>query len=229
MLRYVYGHDLVRYPQLADSMFRDRAEQFATRLGWAVTVDGHGHERDAYDALDPLYVIWEAPDGSHGGSMRFLPTTGRTMVNDHFAHIAGARIDSPFIWECTRFCISPRATGPVARKAAAALVLGAGEVMERAQLQHFVGVFDPRMERIYRLYGVEPDVIGGRGAGPHRRRPVGDAGLRLAAYPLPPRDRPGDLSALGGAILRLGGCHGAGAEIRLTPDGRALSPRSAPG
>ena len=182
MLRYVYGHDLVRYPQLADSMFRDRAEQFAARLGWAVTVDGHGHERDAYDALDPLYVIWEAPDGSHGGSMRFLPTTGRTMVNDHFAHIAGARIDSPFIWECTRFCISPRATGPVARKAAAALVLGAGEVMERAQLQHFVGVFDPRMERIYRLYGVEPDVIGTAGEGADRIG-VGLWEMQDAAWP----------------------------------------------
>ena len=33
--------------------------------------------------LNPLYVIWEIPDGSHGGSMRFLPTSGRTMVHEH--------------------------------------------------------------------------------------------------------------------------------------------------
>jgi acyl homoserine lactone synthase len=168
MLRYLYGHDLHRFPRLADTMFRDRAAQFHGRLGWQVSVDAAGHERDEYDALDPLYVIWESPDGTHGGSMRFLPTTGRTMVNEHFAHLTdGVRIESPFIWECTRFCVSPRANGPAARRAAASLVLGAGEVMAKAGLEHFVGVFDPRMERIYRLYGVEPCVIGtaGEGAG----------------------------------------------------------------
>ncbi|MEM0937292.1 MAG: acyl-homoserine-lactone synthase [Pseudomonadota bacterium] len=166
MLRYVYGHDLARFPRLADTMFRDRAEQFSARLGWEVKVDAQGHERDAYDALDPLYVLWEAADGSHGGSMRFLPTVGRTMVNDHFMHLTGGvRIESPLIWECTRFCVSPRATGPSARKAAAALVLGAGELMARAALEHYVGVFDARMERIYRLYGVDPEVIGAAGEG----------------------------------------------------------------
>ena len=190
MLRYVYGHDLARFPRLADTMFRDRAEQFHARLGWDVTVDARGHERDAYDGLDPLYVIWEAPDGSHGGSMRFLPTTGRTMVNDHFAHLTGGvRIESPLIWECTRFCVSPRAEGRAARKAAAALVLGAGEVMARAGLAHFVGVFDSRMERIYRLHGVEPDVIGTAGDGADR--------IGLGLWEMKPDAWPKTLARLG--------------------------------
>ena len=89
MLRYVYADDIHHFPRLADSMFRDRADQFATRLGWDVQVDGHGHERDDYDALNPLYVIWEGPDGRHRGSMRFLPTTGRTMINEHFTDVLG--------------------------------------------------------------------------------------------------------------------------------------------
>jgi len=166
MLRYVYGHDLHRFPRLAHTMFTDRAEQFRARLGWEVHVDAQGFETDEYDALDPLYVIWEAADGTHGGSMRFLPTVGRTMINDHFAHLTGGvRIESPLIWECTRFCISPRATGTAARMTAGALVLGAGEMMARAALEHYVGVFDARMERIYRHYGVEPDVIGTEGEG----------------------------------------------------------------
>lgn len=165
MLRYVYGHSLSKFPVLRDTMFRDRAEQFADRLGWDVEVDAKGHERDQYDALNPIYVIWELADGTHGGSMRFLPTVGQTMINDHFAHLTdGVRIESPLIWECTRFCISPRAD----RRAAAALVLGAGELMDNFQLSHFCGVFDPRMERIYRLYGVEPDVIGAAGEGADR-------------------------------------------------------------
>lgn len=165
MLRYIYGHDLGKYPLLSNTMFRDRAEQFKSRLGWDVTVNGTGHERDEYDEMDPLYVIWEQKDGSHGGSMRFLPTVGRTMVNDHFSHLSdGVHIESPLIWECTRFCLAPRAD----RRASAALVLGAGEVMTQFHLEHFVGVFDPRMERIYRLMGLEPDVIGTAGTGMDR-------------------------------------------------------------
>ena len=71
----------------------------------------------------------------------------------------GHKFESPLIWECTRFCLGENAD----RKTAAALVLGAGEIMERFSLEHFVGVFDPRMERIYRMYGVRPDVIATHG------------------------------------------------------------------
>lgn len=162
MLRYIYGRDLGRFPKLSKSMFQDRAAQFADRLGWQVTVDAKGEERDEYDALDPLYVIWEQPDGRHGGSMRFLPTLGRTMIAEHFSHLtAGISISSPLIWECTRFCLAPKAS----KGASAALVLGAGELMEAFHLSHFIGVFDGRMQKIYRRLGVRPDVIGHEGEG----------------------------------------------------------------
>lgn len=162
MIRYIYGNDLTRYPALARDMFRDRACQFKDRLGWDVSVNQSGEERDEYDALNPLYVIWENADGSHGGSMRFLPTTGRTMVNDHFIHLTdGVRIESPFIWECTRFCLARGAAAHVA----AALMLAGGEIMQNFDVQHFVGVFDARMVRIYRRIGASPDVLGSQGAG----------------------------------------------------------------
>lgn len=162
MLRYLYANDLHRVPRLAESMFTDRAAQFKTRLGWEVTVNDAGEERDQYDDLNPLYVIWERPDGRHGGSMRFLPTTGQTMVNEHFAFLNhGHPITSPLIWECTRFCLSPGAD----RRAAPALALGAGELMAAFGLEHFVGVFDARMERIYARMGLVPAVLGRSGAG----------------------------------------------------------------
>lgn len=165
MLRYIYGHDLHHHPQLARAMFRDRADQFRTRLGWEVEVDEQGEERDQYDALDPLYVIWQEPDGSHGGSMRFLPTTGRTMVNEIFGHLTGgAPIASPLIWECTRFCLARGAGSHVA----AALMLGGGEIMQGFGIRHFVGVFDARMVRIYRMIGASPQVLGSEGAGRDR-------------------------------------------------------------
>lgn len=164
MLRYLYADQLASHPRLAQSMFADRATQFAGRLGWPVTVDAKGEERDLYDSLNPLYVIWEEPGGRHGGSMRFLPTTGRVMVNDIFAHLTGGAITSPLIWECTRFCLAPEA-GP---RVAAALMLGGGEIMARFGVRHFVGVFDARMVRIYRAIGASPEVLGSTGEGRDR-------------------------------------------------------------
>ena len=162
MLRYLYADQLEDYPALCASMFRDRADQFAHRLGWDVQVDELGWERDDYDALNPLYVIWQRPDGTHGGSMRFLPTTGQTMVRDHFGNLtAGADITSPLIWECTRFCLARGAAPQVA----GALMLAGGELMRGFSLTHFVGVFDARMVRIYRMIGSSPTVLGSSGKG----------------------------------------------------------------
>ncbi|MEX0368256.1 MAG: acyl-homoserine-lactone synthase, partial [Ruegeria sp.] len=89
MLRYIYADELHKYPKLREGMFRDRADQFKTRLGWDVHINEQGEERDQYDDLNPLYVIWEEEDGSHGGSMRVLPTTGPVMINDVFGHLTG--------------------------------------------------------------------------------------------------------------------------------------------
>ena len=161
MLRYIYASDLDGQSKLARTMFRDRADQFKTRLGWDVTVDSQGFERDEYDNLNPLYVIWEEPDGSHGGSMRFLPSTGRTMVNEHFGDLISGSIVSPLIWECTRFCLTRGAGAHVA----AALMLGGGEIMQNFGIEHFVGVFDARMVRIYRMIGASPEVLGSSGTG----------------------------------------------------------------
>ncbi|MEO0938159.1 MAG: acyl-homoserine-lactone synthase [Pseudomonadota bacterium] len=162
MLRYVYARDLHAFPLLSETMFKDRADQFKTRLGWDVTVDARGFERDQYDALNPLYVIWEEADGTHGGSMRFLPTTGRTMVNEHFSDVmGGGTVRSGKIWECTRFCLARGASSHVA----AALMLGGGELMQNFGVEHFVGVFDARMVRIYRMIGSSPDVLGSTGTG----------------------------------------------------------------
>ena len=162
MLRYIYANELDQHAKLARTMFEDRADQFQTRLGWEVSVDAAGQERDEYDDLNPLYVIWENPDGSHGGSMRFLPTTSRVMVNDVFGHLTGGvDICSPFIWECTRFCLSRDAGSNVA----AALMLAGGEIMTGFGIEHFVGVFDARMVRIYRAIGSSPEVLGSQGTG----------------------------------------------------------------
>lgn len=162
MIRYLYGTELDTYPVLKHSMFRDRAWQFKERLNWDVRIDDAGEERDEYDALNPLYVIWQQPDGTHGGSMRLLPTLGQTMVNDHFLHLTdGVAIKSPLIWECTRFCLSPKSNP----RTAAALMLAGGEVMQGFGVEHYVGVFDARMVRIYSRIGSSPEILGTEGSG----------------------------------------------------------------
>ncbi|MEM6897772.1 MAG: acyl-homoserine-lactone synthase [Pseudomonadota bacterium] len=165
MIRFIYADQLSAFPKLKRTMHEDRAWQFKDRLGWDVRVDSRGWEVDEYDALNPLYVIWERPDGSHGGSMRLLPTTGKTMVNDHFVHLTeGVRIQSPEVWECTRFCLSP--DGPA--NAAAALMLAGGEILQGFGLMSYVGVFDARMVRIYARIGSSPEVLGSQGRGRER-------------------------------------------------------------
>lgn len=162
MIRFLYADQLAAHEKLAHAMFVDRARQFKDRLGWDVTVDSSGEERDQYDMLNPLYVIWEEPDGSHAGSMRFLPTTGRTMTNEHFLHLTdGVPVQSPLIWECTRFCLT---TGAQPRIAAALMLAGA-ELMRGHGVEHFLGVFDAPMERVYRHIGASPEVLGSAGTG----------------------------------------------------------------
>lgn len=162
MLRYIYGRELKTEAKLRASMHKDRADQFQRRLGWEVTVDQHGWEIDEYDTDDTLYVIWVMPDGTHGGSMRFLPMSGRTMVIDHFPTLLGEhKVNMPSIWECTRYCLREG----VPSRVAAALMLGGGELMRAYGLTHLLGVFDARMIRIYRMIGSSPQVLGSSGTG----------------------------------------------------------------
>lgn len=159
MLTFLHAQDLDARPLLRDTMFRDRAEQFRNRLGWPVSVDAKGWEQDEYDAENPLYVIWERADGRHGGSARFLPTTGRTMVNDHFLHLTdGVAFRNEGMWECTRFCLAPGAEARVAP----ALMLGGAELMRAFSLSHLLGVFDAFMTRVYSRIGAVPEVLGSR-------------------------------------------------------------------
>lgn len=164
MLTYLYADQLINKPKLYNSMFQDRAWQFRQRLKWDVDVDDTGFERDEYDDMNPLYAIWQKPDGTHGGSMRAMPTSRRCMVNEHFANITGRKISDPKIWESTRFCLSPD-LGEQAGRISAALMLAGCEIGLGLNLDRAVGVFDPRMVRIYRRLGWPPEILGATGKG----------------------------------------------------------------
>ena len=156
MIRFIYGFNLFRESEVAKSMFRHRADQFRTRLNWDVHVDRDGFERDYYDTLNPMYVIVTSERGDHLGSMRFLPTIGRTMLNDHFSGLyRGQAIQSPATWECTRFCLAPGA-GP---RTAVKLLAAGASLMKEFNLHHLIAVFDHKMARVYRRSQVSPTIL----------------------------------------------------------------------
>lgn len=157
MIRFLYADQLQRHPTLASTMFRDRTRQFRERLAWEIPLDESGCERDLYDRANPLYLIAEDMAGRHLGSLRFLPTTGPTMVNDHFRHlIGGGTLVSPLIWEATRFCIAPGAP----KSTSAALMAAAAVMGRKAAITHALGVFAPAMIRVYRAIGWPVEILG---------------------------------------------------------------------
>lgn len=163
------GMDQAQHDDLLGKMFEARKRLFADRLGWDVTVDDRGWETDQYDPINPLYLIATDDEGTHLGSLRLLPTTGDTMLRDVFSSVFdGTVIESPLIWECTRFCIEGGRSQKMSaglHQATTALLLGICETGLRAGIQQIVGVFDRRMIPIYRRGGWAPEVIGESGTG----------------------------------------------------------------
>ncbi|MFO7855509.1 MAG: acyl-homoserine-lactone synthase [Paracoccaceae bacterium] len=165
MIRYVYAHELDKHASLVDGMFRDRAAQFRDRMKWDVEVDDRGWERDQYDDLAPLYIVYENEDGSHAGSGRLMPTTGRTMIAEHFSHLTdGVLIQSPTIWEITRLCIAPDlGSRREAMKVTSSLLLAGIDAGLRFGIEFYVAVFDEPMLRVYKHLDFVPDVMGRAG------------------------------------------------------------------
>ena len=170
MIRQVTSRNAAANGTLLEEMFRARKRLFKDRLNWDVTIDAQGREMDEYDRLDPLYVIAVDDAGHHQGSCRLLPTTGETMLRDHFtALFDGVVIESPLIWECTRFCVDSEAGATLTphgvQKHTTELFCGMVETGIESGIEQVVGVFDRRMIRIYSRSGWSPEVVGQSGEG----------------------------------------------------------------
>lgn len=159
MFNLVYGDDLFDFPTLANQMFRDRCAQFRDKYGWDLHVDELGREIDKYDLMNPLYVILQDANGRHLGSGRLMPTTGPTMIADHFSDMTdGVEIRSPLIWEVTRVFIARRGQGTP--RNAAALMWAGCQLGLKSGVQFLVGVTAAHMIRVFSACGWPPEVIG---------------------------------------------------------------------
>ncbi|TXR50459.1 acyl-homoserine-lactone synthase TraI [Phyllobacterium endophyticum] len=92
--------------QLLEAHHRLRAQVFSNRLGWEVNVID-GQETDAFDALQPTYIIAVSESGRVAGCARLLPAVGPTMVADVFSSLLpNGRLNAhAAMVESSRFCV----------------------------------------------------------------------------------------------------------------------------
>jgi len=165
MLHIVETPNRADFRNLLDEMWVLRARVFRDRLQWDVDVR-EGKEIDRFDSDDPLYILSVNDDtGRLEGSVRLLPTTGPNMLRDVFPVLLpeGEIVESPIIWESSRFCIEPdmdhAGVGRINR-VTTELLCGLVEVGLRANLSHIVSVYDARMARIFRAANCPATIIG---------------------------------------------------------------------
>ncbi len=135
-----------------------RNRVFNERLNWDVPAKG-GFEIDTYDADCPDYLIMKGRTGRIEGCVRFLPTTGPTMLRDTFSNLLCGHTlpENERILESSRFALDLPATS---RKAAGGITVETYELfagmLEYALArgaERIVTVTDTRMERILRRAG----------------------------------------------------------------------------
>lgn len=166
MIIAIEGADRNRFPAEIDAMHRIRASVFADRLGWDVQVV-NGREVDRFDDANPLYLLSIDPlNGNVRGALRLLPTTGPNMLRDVFPVLLadGEPIESPTIWESTRFCVHKdylaERTPSGLNVATCELLAGIVEIGMMAGLRFVVSVYDARMARILKAAGCPAELVG---------------------------------------------------------------------
>jgi len=151
-------HQLGDNLPLLIQLFSLRRRVFQQRLDWQVAVTGE-FEIDIYDALNPIYLVLVSDGAEVLGGVRFLPTTGPTMLSETFRTLLGGheppRSDS--VIESSRFCVDTERLGALTDKGLshATYVLFAGmiEWAKAMGQKAIVTVTDVRMERLLRRAG----------------------------------------------------------------------------
>lgn len=170
MILVIDALNRTRFAAVVDDMLALRARVFAGRLGWEVTV-AEGRERDAFDDLDPAYVVGLDGEGRVVACARLLQTTGPHMLADVFAAILDGEAPprSPTLWESTRFCVDTARLGRGAgeggvARATCELMVGTLEYARESGVTDIVTVIDPIMDRVLRRSGNAPHGYLGRTA-----------------------------------------------------------------
>lgn len=140
-------------------MYRFRHKIFHQRLGWDVKVTD-GLEIDAYDSINPTYMIARNEEREVEGCWRILPTTGNYMLKDTFPQLlrgerAPVRKD---VWELSRFAVESSAPGPLVQATFSATSMKMIRVLlefaERNGVNRYVTVTSVALERLMKHIGI---------------------------------------------------------------------------
>jgi N-acyl-L-homoserine lactone synthetase len=165
MIKLVSSKNRSKFSAEMDAIFSIRKKVFFERMRWNV-VPINKWEIDGYDAIDPLYVLSINEHAQVVGGLRLLPTMGFNMLNDTFPELLpdGVRIESPLIWESSRFAVDHEADVPIGPKgisrATAELGLAMNEIGAQIGLTHVVTVYDALMHRILKRAGCAGEPLG---------------------------------------------------------------------
>ena len=167
MIVAVQAHNSGQYPAIMRQMFETRKKVFFDTLHWDVSVDGN-EERDRYDDMGPVYLIWCNHDRTrHFGSMRLMPTTGPTLLHDVFSSTFpdAAALSAPGIWEGTRMCLDEDALAQnfphmPPRHAFCLLLVALCEFCLDHGIHTMVSNYEPHLARLYRRAGARLHELG---------------------------------------------------------------------
>lgn len=163
----IQAHEYHQHAQLLAQMFRLRKRVFADQLQWDVQVVGEA-ERDFYDDLRPVYLMWcDDARSKLYGSLRLMPTTGPTLLHDVFRRTFPTDVDlsAPGIWEGTRMCVDEAAIKSDfadidGGRAFCLLLLALCECAMAHGIHTMISNYEPHLKRIYKRAGAEVDELG---------------------------------------------------------------------
>lgn len=142
---------------LSTRIFEARSRQFIERLGWNLSVDAHGGEKDRYDDESAWYLAVESGK-RHLLSCRLRPVSSGTMIEECFDKSfpdAGRLLtwQRNNLWELTRFCRSPDITVYESTEALRAMSYALDATRDNIGISGFVAVVYPHFVRFLRRIG----------------------------------------------------------------------------
>ncbi len=167
MIISVQTFEREQYRDLLLEMFRTRKRVFFDTLQWDVSIEGD-REVDAYDDINPVYLVWcDQEKSRHYGSIRLMPTTGPTLLHDVFGRTFpdAAALRAPGIWEGTRMCLDEEALrsdypGMSTGRAFSLLLVALCEFSLSNNIHTLISNYEPPFKRIYTRAGASVHELG---------------------------------------------------------------------
>lgn len=167
MIISIQTFERTQYRDVLLQMFQTRKRVFFDTLKWDVGIEGD-READAYDDLNPVYLVWcDRERSRHYGSIRLMPTTGPTLLHDVFGRTFpdAAALTAPGIWEGTRMCLDERALSEdypdmPAGRAFSLLLVALCEFALEHNIHTLISNYEPHFGRIYARAGARVHELG---------------------------------------------------------------------